>query len=96
MRDSLGKALRDCYDQLVAVNDRAGKRRLRLPDACWEELRGAIGDFTHHAKDAGVRPEHVIIRIKEVAGEKAPAFDPDSPLRDAITRLSLEAYFRPE
>jgi hypothetical protein len=90
---ALGFALAGCHRELVAVPDLEGRRRMRLSDGCWEELRSAVSKYTRSAKSAGAYPERVIIRIKQIASEHAPKLDRDSPIREAIIRLSLESYF---
>jgi hypothetical protein len=90
---ALGLALSGCRAGMSAVHDGNGRRKHRLSDTCWHELECSIGDFTRHSKMAGSYPEQVIIRIKQIAMENAPTLEPDSPLRDAILRLCLQAYY---
>ena len=66
---------------------------MRLSDECWDALRRTIEGYTRHAKASGAYPERVLIRIKQIATEHAPSLDRESPLREAIIRLSIAAYF---
>jgi hypothetical protein len=90
---ALGRALDECQHQLEAVLDPEGRRKLRLSTECWEVLQGSVAKFTALAKAGGAYPERVLIRIKEISKDHAPALDRQSPLREAIIRESIRAYF---
>ena len=89
----LVSALSTCHLQLAAVRDRNDRRKLRLSSDSWETLRHAVHGYTQCARSAGDYPERVLIRINEITTEHAPVLEPGSPLRQAIIRLSLAAYF---
>ena len=89
----LAHALHTCHAQLAAVRDRNDRRKMRVSADSWEALRRAVSGYTRSAKSAGEFPEHVLIRLRQITTEHAPSLDSDSPMRQAIIRLSLQAYF---
>lgn len=95
-RDAVGRvsvALQRCQAELIAVPSSADRRRLRVPDECWNALRATISELTRLARTSGEYPEHALLRMKEIANSASPSLDRESPLRAAVVKLCIETYF---
>jgi len=89
----LGRALQECQESMLAVPSSVDRRRLRIPDECWQRLHQSVTTFTRLARQSGEFPEHALVRIKQLTSDMAPSLEHDSPLREAIIRLCIREYF---
>jgi hypothetical protein len=69
------------------------RREERIPDRAWAEMCEAIDQFTREARDGGMEPEEVIVEIKKILSASVPGLPHWSPLRSAVIRRCIHAYF---
>ena len=91
--EALGTVLAGCETRMLSIPNGFDRRRVRLPDEYWWELQRTIAAFTSISRADGEYPEQMLIRLKDITSTEAASLEHDSPLRDAIIRLSIEFYF---
>ena len=93
----LVRALAIAFEEDSAHTGEFGIRHSEeMPVTFDDELRSAVHEFTRASRAAGRLPEHVIIRIREVARQSfTPRHGPDSfgRVMNRCVRWSVESYF---
>jgi hypothetical protein len=89
----LTRAFQACHRGLMTDASPVERRRVRAPDPEWTTMCSAVASFTRRSRDGGMPPEQVLVRLKDLLSDAAPGLSRESPLRNAILRCCLNAYF---
>jgi hypothetical protein len=85
--------LRACHRQLMSETPPSGRRGVQPQGPVWDAMCRAVSQFATLGRASGLYPESVLVRLKQLLGDAAPGLHRESPLRGALLRGCLDAYF---